>query len=43
MTSNFEVKALGKLAYENAIENAQKSRIARSVKKPARSANGKTR
>lgn len=42
MTSNFEVKALGKLAYENAIENAQKSRIVRNVKKSARSASGKT-
>lgn len=41
MTSNFEVKTLAKLAYKNAIEKAQKSRLARGVKRQVRTASGK--
>jgi len=41
MTSDFEVKMLAQLVHKNAIENAQKNRIARSVKELKRVASDK--
>ena len=42
MLSNFEVKALARLTHKDAMENAQKSRLVRSVKRFERAASDKT-
>jgi len=42
MLSNFEVKTLARLTHKDAIENAQKSRLVRSVKRLERAASDKT-